>query len=289
MKKFKKIYIEITNVCNQSCEFCPKTSRQKEFMSLEVFHDILKKVKGYSEYIYFHVMGEPLLHPDIGSFLELCQKHGFRVNLTTNGTLIEKTADTIIAKPALRQINFSLHSFEANNLNYSIDVYMDKIFKFIRRAKSERELLFCLRLWNLSENKCNNIYNNKILRSIEEEFLLDYKIEDKLTSCRGIKLADYVFLNQSASFEWPDMEMEEVPGEAFCLGLRDQVGILVDGTVVPCCLDREGVVNLGNIKEQDFNSIIMGNRAASLYNGFSCRRAVEELCKKCSYRTRFNH
>lgn len=286
MKKFKRIYIEITNVCNLSCEFCPKTNRIAEYMSLELFRDILQKVKGYSKYLYFHVMGEPLLHPQIGSFLKLCKEYGFKVNLTTNGTLIEKAADSIINEKALRQVNFSLHSFEANSSDYSIDVYLNRIFKFIKRAKSKRELLFCLRLWNLSEHS-NNICNDKILRSIESEFSLNYKIEDKLTLCTGIKLADHVFLNQSASFDWPDIEGEDIPGEAFCLGLRDQIAILVDGTVVPCCLDREGIIKIGNIKDQDLLSIVSGSRATEIYNGFSCRKAVEKLCRKCSYRTRF--
>ena len=165
-RKFKKIYIEITNICNLSCEFCPKTSRKAQFMDKSMFEAILAKIKGYSEHLYFHVMGEPLLHPEIGDFLELCGIHGFKVNVTTNGTLVEKASDSIISKPALRQVNFSLHSFEANARDYTLDSYLDGIFKFINRAREERQLLVSLRLWNLSEGGKNR-ENKYILERIE--------------------------------------------------------------------------------------------------------------------------
>lgn len=287
MKKFKKIYIEITNICNLSCDFCPKTSRPAQFMSRELFEEILRKIHGYAKFLYFHVMGEPLLHPEIGSFLELCHKHGFRVNITTNGMLIDKAADSIITKPALRQVNFSLHSFEANRGEYSMDSYLDKIFAFIDRSKKEGELSICLRLWNLSEDGQNG-RNRYILQRIEQEFGLGFKIEDKLTPCNGIKLADRIFLNQAARFDWPDIAREEKPGKAFCYGLRDQIAVLVDGTVVPCCLDGQGTIKLGNITEQDLDSIIGSKRAQEIYEGFSGMKAVEELCRKCGYRVRFN-
>lgn len=286
MKKFKKTYIEITNRCNLSCDFCPKTERDAQFMSSELFEEILKKINGNSKFLYFHVMGEPLLHPEIDLLLDLCQKYGYKVNITTNATLINKAADILISKPALRQVNFSLHSFEANMNQYPMDSYLDKIFEFVRRATSERELLICLRLWNLSEESGNSS-NRYILRRIEQEFGLDYTVEEKLTPCNGIKLAENVFLNQAATFDWPDMKIDDINAKGFCYGLRDQIGILVDGTVVPCCLDREGVIRLGNIKENSLEEIVESKRARELFDGFSRRDAVEELCRKCGYRTRF--
>lgn len=287
MKKFKKTYIEITNICNLSCDFCPKTNRPAQFMSRELFEKILCEINGRSEYLYFHVMGEPLLHPEISLFLDLCHKHGYRVNITTNGTLTDKAADSIISKPALRQVNFSLHSFEANMNEYPVDNYLDKIFKFIYRSGKERELLICLRLWNISEDGKNK-KNRYILQRIEQEYRLSFTIEEKLTPCSGIKLAENVFLNQAATFDWPDIRQADMDGKGFCYGLRGQVAILVDGTVVPCCLDGEGIIKLGNIKEQDFNSIIHSKRAREFYEGFSRREAVEALCRKCGYRARFS-
>lgn len=288
MKKIKKTYIEITNKCNLSCDFCPKTFRPVGFMSRELFEEILTKIQGHSEFLCFHVMGEPLLHPEIGVFLDLCSKYGYRVNITTNGTLVKKAAEAIISKPALRQVNFSLHSFEANIKEISLDSYLDQIFEFVRKAKDERELLICLRLWNISESPVNN-GNKYVLYRIEKEFGLDYTIEEKITHCKGIKLAENIFLNQAEKFEWPDIQTEELGSRGFCYGLRDQVAILVDGTVVPCCLDKEGVVQLGNIREDSLEAIISSKRASDLYEGFSRREAVEELCRKCRYRDRFGN
>lgn len=287
MKKFKKTYIEITNICNLSCEFCPKTKRTAQFMGSKVFEKILWRIKGHSEHLYFHVMGEPLLHPDIGLFLDLCLEHGFKVNLTTNGTLINESGVKILTKGALRQVNFSLHSFGGNSKNHPIDSYLDKVFLFINEALTKRDLLICLRLWNLSDD--SGIEKNRhILDRIEKEFNLPYTIEEKLTPCRGIKISENVFLNQAAVFDWPEMERDEIGYKGYCYGLKDQIAILVDGTVVPCCLDAEGVMTLGNILDNELLEIIQSKRAMDIYNGFSKREVVEPLCSKCGYRTRFN-
>ena len=306
MKKFKKIYIEITNVCNLSCDFCPKTSRPQQFMSREVFERILQKLKGSTEHLYFHVMGEPLLHPDIGVFLDLSHKYDFKVNITTNGTLIDKVADSLMMKPALRQVNFSLHSFDANESRYSKESYINNIFEFIRKSRSEGKLLISLRLWNLNEageNKENSYLLNRIekefgskgstgtvllLPNQENRFCESVKQENRSHVSNAVKLAEGVYLNQAITFDWPDINLSDIGASGFCHGLRDQAAILVDGTVVPCCLDREGIIKLGNIIVQEWDEIIQSERARKLYEGFSKREAVEPLCRRCGYRGRFD-
>jgi radical SAM protein with 4Fe4S-binding SPASM domain len=282
---FKRIYIEITNVCNLSCSFCPKSNSKAEFMSVESFEEILRKIEGQAKVLYFHVKGEPLLHPDLGVFLDLCERYHFKVNLTTNGTLIDKSEKSVLNKPALRQINFSLHSFDANYDKYPIEQYLEKIFRFIRNALYRQKLLIGLRLWNVNEENKNNEF---ILNRIKEEFKLDFNIKNEVSQINGIKVADYVFLYQAQSFDWPDLNNEIIGEKGFCYGLRDQIAILSDGTVVPCCLDSEGIIDLGNIFRKDFEEIVESDRAKKIYDGFSKRQVVEELCKKCNYRERFS-
>jgi len=291
MKKFKKFYIEITNVCNLSCSFCPKTLRSPEFMNIETFVKILDQIKPHTDYIYFHVKGEPLLHPKLDEFLDLSYEKGFKVNITTNGTLINKVRDKIILKPALRQINFSLHSFDGNEGGSNKDEYVNNIISFVKQSIATTDTLFSLRLWNLNVDNATNLEANKnrdLLFVIENAFQLPYKIEEEIHPGRGIKICDKVYLNQDHEFQWPDLKEHEDNSPGFCYGLRNQVAILVDGTVVPCCLDGEGVINLGNIHETPFSQIVESQRANHIFNGFSRREAVEELCRKCGYRKKFN-
>jgi len=291
MKKFKKFYIEITNVCNLACSFCPQTKRQPEFMKLETFSKVLEQIKPHTDYIYFHVKGEPLLHPQIDEFLDLSYEKDFKVNITTNGTLINKVKDKLLTKPALRQVNFSLHSFDGNERGANKEKYINDIISFAKKDTDNTNILVSLRLWNLDKDNVANLEKQKnrdMLQVIEEEFNLSYKIEEKIDPSRGIKISDRVYLNQDFEFEWPDLRRDEDKGNGFCYCLRNQVAILVDGTVVPCCLDGEGVINLGNIHKTNFTEIIDGERAVSIVNGFSKREIVEELCRKCGYRKRFN-
>lgn len=290
MKQFKKFYIEITNVCNLSCSFCPQTKRQPEFIKLDTFRNILDQIKPYTDYLYFHVKGEPLLHPEIDKLLDISEEKGFKVNITTNGTMICEVQDKLIGKPALRQVNFSLHSFDGNEGYGEKGRYIDPIISFTKEAREKSEVIISYRLWNLEENNSVNLEkkkNSELLEVIEHEFQLPYKIQELVLPGRGVKIGDRLYLNQDQEFKWPALDEQEDDGIGFCYGLRNQIAILVDGSVVPCCLDGEGVINLGNINTTDFSEIVSSERANRIIEGFTRREAVEELCRKCGYRKRF--
>ncbi len=290
LERYGKIYLEITNVCNLACDFCPPTGRATAFLSEESFANILDQIKPYTSHINLHVKGEPLLHPKLDRFLDISFEKGFLVNITTNGTLIRRAQDKLLGKPALRQINFSLHSFDGNDDGRCRDEYIDDILQFTRAALEQPKILVAFRFWNLLKKPGDDPQdrrNDELLSAIEKAFDLPYKIRDEVLPERGIRIADRVYLNQAHLFEWPDLGAQEYPAAGFCHGLRNQAGILVDGTVIPCCLDSEGIMNLGNIHSTPFGEIIDSPRAKAIYDGFSRKEAVEELCRKCGYRQRF--
>ena len=283
--RFKKVYIEITNICNLSCNFCPKTKRALKHMDRTSFIYILKAIKPYTEYIYFHLMGEPVLNPEFKTFLDLSAEEGFKVNLTTNGTLLEEVKDILISSKALRQINISLHSFEANESNLNFHEYLDSILCFVKEVNRQSNIICSLRLWNLDDKEqgASNELNKSILRNIEESFGLEDDLILRLETQNQLKLCNRVYLNMAEKFEWGKMDRDPIVTKRFCLGLRDQIGILVDGTVVPCCLDNDGNIPLGNIFEESLETILTCKRAQAIYEGFSRREAVEDLCKRCGY------
>lgn len=289
MRKFKKVYIEITNICNLSCNFCPKTKRKYKFMNKEEFTYILNEVKPFTEHIYFHLMGEPLLNEDIEYFFEESRNKGLHVNLTTNGTLLSKVGDKLIKAKSLRQVNISLHSFEANKKTVELEEYLDSVTDFIIKARENSDIICAIRLWNMDNDdlKGENNLNKDILKMLEDKLKLDFSLSEKLQESNRIKLKDKVYLNMAEKFQWPDIKIDSLGENVFCHGLRNQIGILVDGTVVPCCLDSEGNLALGNIFERPLKEVLTGDRATNIYNGFSRRVAVESLCKKCGYATRF--
>lgn len=280
---FKRVYIEITNVCNQNCPFCPKTTRKPQFLTLGEFKTILGKLKGHTKHLYFHVLGEPLLHPELSLFLDEAHDQGFWVNLVTNGALIGKAGPFLLQKPALRQISFSLHSL-AHQGEQETQKRLGEILSFIDAA-TETEIYCSLRLWTggISDNQV-------VLAGLKSHFSPEVRLNLLFSSevKRGLKLRDRVFLNPADEFAWPSIDAPRQKGQAFCHGLKQQIAILVDGTVVPCCLDGEGVINLGNLFAADLFDIWHSSRAQTLLQGFSRGEAVEELCRRCGYRTRFN-
>jgi len=287
MKRFKRIYIEITNVCNLSCSFCPGSGRKPEFMDEKTFILILDQVKEFSDYLYFHVKGEPLMHPLLGRFLDISHEKGFRVSLATNGLLIGKLKDELLDKPALRQISFSLHSLEGQPDRYEQEKYLDDIFSFAQDAVKKTKMFIEFKLWNLDGGTEHDL-NTMIIDRMEKRFAVSVKEQEKEAAGKGIRLLNKIYLSRAEKFFWPDMKSPDNHPHGFCYGLKRQAALLVDGTVVPCCLDGQGIVNLGNIHDTPFSEIIYSERALNIARGFSGRVVVEELCRKCTYRDRFD-
>lgn len=290
MNKFKKVYIEITNVCNLSCSFCPKTKREKKFLNIEEFQYRLQEVKPYTKYLYFHLMGEPLLNPNLKEFLTIANEEGFKVNLTTNGTLLNKNREILLAAESLRQINISLHSFEANDSEVNFEEYLYNIIDFIQEANASSNVIISMRLWNLDSYNLRgqNKLNSDIITILQDKFGYQDDLGEVISRDKKVKIRKNLYLNSAEKFQWPDMNIDILGENGFCHGLRDHFGILVDGTVVPCCLDGEGNIPLGNIYDTSLKDILSGERAENIYNGFSQRRRVEELCKRCGYSDRFS-
>jgi radical SAM protein with 4Fe4S-binding SPASM domain len=284
VKPFKRTYIEITNACNVSCTFCPGTSRPVEFMGAGLFDRILVRLGAYATHLYFHVVGEPLLHPELPELLDIAHKRGKLVNLTTNGTLIGDAGSALLGKPALRQVTFSMHSFSAGG-GTVIDEYVEPIIEFARKASARH--VVSLRLWNTDEPDDRGT-RAAILGIIERRFLLSLPERGELRENSALCLDKNIFLNPVARFSWPDPDGPDCGKTGYCLGLREQIAILVDGTAVPCCLDRNGALALGNIQSQTMEQIVLSDRARRIHNGFSRRQVAEPLCRHCSYRLRFS-
>lgn len=262
---YKKVYLEITNNCNLNCDFCTKNKRKSKFMNFNEFTFILERIKPYTNYLYFHVLGEPLMHPNINEFIDYASKN-FKVNITTNGYLINRIKDN----KNIRQLNISLHSYN-ESYQVSLDEYLNNIFDAIDILKEYTYI--SLRIWNNSPltkilvAKINNKYQSKI----------DYQnIQNNTT------IANNIFISTHDHFTWPNDAIKKVE-YGTCYALRDHIGILVDGTVIPCCLDADGVINLGNIFNESLEDIINSKRYQNMYNNFKNNKRCEELCQKCNF------
>lgn len=277
MKRFRKIYVEISNLCNLSCAFCPGTKRQKRAMQVQEFRALLPKLRPYTDYLYFHLMGEPLLHRDLAQFLALAGDAGFRVILTTNGTLLPERRELLLDASALHKVNISLHAFEANDLRIPFNEYLDGCFDFGRAAQGK--VIVSYRLWN---GGGQHEKNDEILRAMHCAFP-----EPWVQERRGTRIGERIYLEYGDKFDWPDLAAADGGENVFCYGLRDQLGVLADGTVVPCCLDHEGDLALGNLFHEPMEDIFAGERAKAIFQGFSEGKAAEELCRKCGYARRF--
>jgi len=274
---FKKIYIEITNICNLKCEFCPETKRNKQFINLEDFEEIIYKIHNYTDLVCLHVKGEPLLHDKLENIFKILEKYNLKANITTNGTLIKQKLEIIKKSKAIRQINFSIHSATKND-QMAESKYLHDIFE---SADQLENIMISYRLWNLQSIEENNI-NSNIIKVIEDYYAIP-ELKKKLIKNDFLKLKENIFINQDIEFSWPSLSKEKIIENGRCLALKDQVAILVDGTVVPCCLDNDGDIPLGNILKETMEDILNKPKSITIKKNFENRNITCDLCKTCGF------
>ena len=286
---FNRVHVEVTNVCGLACSFCPPKTFPSKNMSHELFEKTLKQLKPYTKTLAFHIMGDPLTLSNLDTYLDLAQHYGFEVELTTSGYYLKLRDAATLFHPAVRQLNISLNSYNKNALNMSFDEYIDGVISTCKtKLECYSKPFINLRLWNLDEGMSEHSFNEKIFKKLEETFGSTIELKQMQENKeRSLRLASKVILHFDSYFQWPNIQSKH-KSDGKCYGLQSHIGVLANGTVVPCCLDAEGVIALGNIEQTPLKDILNSTRAQAIVKGFKEAKAVEELCQKCSYKERFN-
>lgn len=286
---FHRVHIEVTNICGLACSFCPPKLQPSKTMPLSFFKNILTQLQGYTKELAFHVMGDPLILSNLDEYLDITQDKGFEVTLTTSGYYLKTNAFETLFHPAVRQLNISLNSYNKNSLNLSFDDYMDSVLELCTEKLSNHPKPFInLRLWNFDETCSEADFNTLLFKRLEDAFGIRLDTQELYAKRpKSIRLASKVLLHFDSYFQWPSLDSAH-DTQGTCYGLKSHIGILANGTVVPCCLDGEGVIDLGNLNDTPLEDILSSQRATEMREGFEQGKAVEELCKKCSYKDRFS-
>jgi radical SAM protein with 4Fe4S-binding SPASM domain len=302
-KRFLKVNIEIGNICNLQCSFCPEVVREKKMMSESLFTRVIEQVAPLTQEVTFHLMGDPLVHPKLGEFLDIAHRYQVRVFLVTNGVLLREKQAEWLLHPALRQVSFSLHSFH-DNFGDSRDPgpYLERIFQYTEAAFEKRpDLYINYRLWNLESPLGVGSKNQEILARVHDRFTtspaenseLASPSSERLSPRRDVRvrknhhLKNRLYMHFDTEFTWPSLDLPVLGTQGTCKGLSTHFGVHADGTVVPCCLDKEAEIPLGNLENQSINEILDSPRAKAIYRGFQQGSLIEDLCQRCQYIERF--
>ena len=287
--KFYRVYIELTNVCGLSCSFCPTKELPAKQMDLPFFEETIRQVKKYTGEIACHVVGDPLTQSNLHAYLDVIHKHKLKAVLTTSGYFLKKHAYKTLFHPCVKQINISLNSYNKNDTALTFEQYIDPVLDLCHeKLKSGEELFINLRVWNLdemmSERSFNEILFAKLSSAFSTTLSLDKVYEERPKS---VRLASKIRVHFDTYFEWPSLKNRHY-GNGTCQGLNSHIAILASGKVVPCCLDCDGVIELGDLHEKSLVDILKAERTQAMIKGFKEGKAVEMLCQKCSYKARFN-
>ncbi len=279
MKKFKRVYIEISNICNLSCSFCSISNRPKRSLSVGEFEKIIKKLDSYTDYVYLHIKGEPLLHPKLDKILAICKKYHKQVNITTNGVLLKEKAKILLESGIVRQLNISLHSENHK------EEYLKDIFEAVELLSPHMPVVY--RLWTLKDFSFD-AKSTRTVNKIMEYYHLSIGTVERIYTDTNIQIDSNIYINKANQFIWPDVDNSYYESKGYCHALKDHIGVLSDGTVVPCCLDGEGNINLGNILTMNIERILENPKIETMRKGFENRKVGEDLCKHCNFKEQFN-
>ncbi|MDD5052335.1 MAG: SPASM domain-containing protein [Sulfuricurvum sp.] len=287
--KFSRAYVEVTNICGLSCTFCPPKVQPTETMELSFFKSVVEQLREVTDEIALHVMGDPMVLSNLEEYLDIAHKAELKVMITTSGFYLDPFRRVALFHPSIRQVNISLNSFNKNSVSRTFEAYMEPILNLCdEKLLGKKDFFINLRLWNLDEAQREKTFNEKLFSLLEDHFGLEHEfIVSQISGERqSIRLASKILLHFDHYFEWPNLN-NEIIGNGYCHGLNKQIAILVDGRVVPCCLDGDGIMNLGNLSETNLGKILTSKRSQTIIDEFSKGICSEELCQKCSYKERF--
>ena len=286
--KFYRIYIELTNVCGLSCSFCPTKELPNKEMDLEFFESTIRQAAVYTKEIACHVVGDPLTQSNLSDYLDIIHKYGMKAMLTTSGYFLKKHSYDTLFHPCVKQINISLNSFNKNDTLLTFEQYITPVLNLCKgKLEREEELFINLRVWNLDEMMSERDFNETLFSKLSNEFSVTLDIDTIYSEKpKSIRLDNKILVHFDNYFEWPSLNNQHY-GDGTCQGLQSHIAILASGKVVPCCLDCDGVIELGDLHEESLESILSNKRTINMLEGFKEGKAIEELCQKCSYKERF--
>lgn len=287
---FERVNIEISNICNLKCSFCPAVARGKQQMSAEQFAEIALKIAPYTREVVLHLLGEPLAHPEFSEIIAAAESAKIPVNVVTNGVLLTGDRPKTLLSPGIRQVSFSLQSFAANFPDVDPRAYFRRIKHFVEQALLGRpDLYINLRFWDLTEQTTHDNELSQTLRAlIAEELDFDWQdVRVDLRRQKGWRIRGRLYLHFDSRFTWPELGGSLRQEFGTCHALKGHIGIQADGTVVPCCLDHKGDIPLGNVFTTPIEDILSSPRATAMREGFQRGILVEDLCKTCGYIERF--
>ena len=283
--RFNKIYVELTNICGLECDFCPTKTAQTQTMSLNFFKTVLRQIKNYTNTITYHIFGDPLVLNNLKEYLDLTQKYSLKVEIVTTGYYLNNFDLKLFLHPAIRQINFSLNSFDKNDMKMSLKEYLNPMIKLSKlKIQKKKDFFINFRLWNLKSKTTINNFNNQVFQILSKEFDIDIQ---NIDTTKSFRLENKILIDFDNYFVWPSLNSTH-DTNGTCYGLKSHFGILSSGIVVPCCLDSFGIINLGNLSNETLEDILNKQKTQNIIQGFKKNIAVEELCKKCSFKDRFN-
>jgi radical SAM protein with 4Fe4S-binding SPASM domain len=287
--RYWKVNIEILNLCNLQCSFCPEVLRKKQWMAPDFFRSVLDEVAPLTRVVTLHLMGEPLLHPNFEEIVGICVEKKLQIFLVSNGVLLGPKQERVLLGEGFRQVSFSLHSFKDNFGDKDPSEYLERIFQFTERALEQRPRLFInYRLWNSTAEMSLEQASGDLLSRIESRFKVLLPRDWARGAEKRFPIKGGLSLHLDEKFSWPTLEIPELNRLGTCQALSSHFGILADGTVVPCCLDKEGQIPLGKIGEVPLREILQSPKAKALLDGFKRGALIDPLCRRCQYVERFS-
>lgn len=270
-RRFKKAYVEISDICGLSCSFCPSIKGKRGAMDLDLFEKICFELAGKCDRIALHLLGDPLKNPLLLQYLSIASRFNHQIEIVTSGFYLEKWDLKRLLSDPIVQFNLSLSAYTDPN-NPKKETYLQKCLDLARLHQELQTSCFL----NLRMHKSR--LDHDLASEICKAFDIPYEFDKN-----RIRLGKYLFLTLSKDFSWIDPLSKAFNQQKICYGLISQIGFLSDGRVVPCCIDCEGRIELGDIKMQSLNEILSSSLARNIYDGFQKGIAYHLQCQICTY------
>jgi radical SAM protein with 4Fe4S-binding SPASM domain len=313
--RFDRVFIEVTSQCNFDCSFCTNSLMQRKpgFMPFTTFKRIINEItkNGITNSILFHIMGDPLLHPDLMTFLRYSVEHVKKQQLVTNGSLFTEATVKECYETQLTNLDISYFTpnstlFKSRNSKHITFQQYHQTIQNIVATKFKHRFDTHLRLFypniNLKSFNWKGIpfepLNKQVIPTIVHKwstFITALGIQPNEIKHNEIKKwnmnkRNSIFITDDFEIvfkqfhNWHNSLQQVIQspiGKCSIVLNHEQLGILWNGDVVLCCGDYEGHTRFGNINKKSLTEILNSEQYHRIVNSFSKGITPFTTCKKC--------
>jgi radical SAM protein with 4Fe4S-binding SPASM domain len=290
------ISIEPTTACNLRCPECPSGlrsfTRPTGMLENSLFEKLIDDIYKDTFFLNFYFQGEPYLNPHFLEMVKYASDKGIYTSTSTNAHYLDpknarKTVESRLDRLIISIDGTTQEVYE----NYRIGGKLDKVIEGTKNILEWRRklnspspyVIFQFLIVRPNEHQVEDVKKLALSLGVDE---VKFKTAQVYNYEEGNSLIPLT--SEFSRYKKDEEGRYKIKNELLnhCWKLWHSCVITWDGTVVPCCFDKDAKYNMGDLKTEKFKDIWNNSNYMGFRKQLLKGRKEIDICRNCSEGTK---